>query len=116
MSRFNSLRVKDIRVETPSAVSIAFDVPSELLTDYQFLAGQYVNLRTTINGTEIRRSYSISSSPNSGELRVVVKVVENGVFSNYAKNNLKVGDFIDVGLPEGKFTVENQEAKIFAAF
>ena len=116
MSRFNSLRVKDIRVETPSAVSIAFDVPSELLIDYQFLAGQYVNLRTVINGDEIRRSYSISSSPSSGELRVVVKAVESGVFSNYAKDVLKIGDFIDVGLPEGKFTVENPDAKIFAAF
>lgn len=116
MSRFNSLRVKDIRVETPSAVSIAFDVPSELLADYQFLAGQYVNLRTMINGDEVRRSYSISSSPSSGELRVVVKAVESGVFSNYAKDVLKVGDFIDVGLPEGKFTVNNPDAKIFVAF
>ncbi|HLW61842.1 MAG TPA: ferredoxin--NADP reductase [Flavobacterium sp.] len=116
MSRFHSLRVKDIRKETPLAISIAFEVPSELSSDYRFLAGQYVTLRTVINDEEIRRSYSISSAPGSNELRVVVKAVENGIFSNYAKDALKVGDFINVGFPEGKFVVENQEAKTFAAF
>lgn len=116
MSRFHTLKVKDIRTETPLAVSIAFEVPADLVTDYQFEAGQYVTIKTTINGEEIRRSYSISSAPSSNELRVVVKAVENGVFSNYAKNQLKVGDNLEVGIPEGKFVVENRDAKIFVAF
>ena len=101
MSRFHTLKVKDIRTETQLAVSIAFEVPADLATDYQFEAGQYVTIKTTINGEEIRRSYSISSAPSSNELRVVVKAVENGVFSNYAKNQLKVGDYLEVGIPEG---------------
>ena len=116
MSRFHTLKVKDIRTETPLAVSIAFEVPADLATDYQFEAGQYVTIKATINGEEIRRSYSISSAPSSNELRVVVKAVENGVFSNYAKNQLKVGDNLEVGIPEGKFVVENRDAKIFVAF
>lgn len=116
MSRFHTLKVKDIRTETPLAVSIAFEVPADLATDYQFEAGQYVTIKAIINGEEIRRSYSISSAPSSNELRVVVKAVENGVFSNYAKNQLKVGDNLEVGIPEGKFVVENRDAKIFVAF
>jgi len=116
MSRFHTLKVKDIRTETPLAVSIAFEVPADLATDYQFEAGQYVTIKAIIKGEEIRRSYSISSAPSSNELRVVVKAVENGVFSNYAKNQLKVGDNLEVGIPEGKFVVENRDAKIFVAF
>lgn len=112
MSKFNPLKVKEIRRETPLAVSIVFDVPTELKTDYGFEAGQYVNIKTTINGQEIRRSYSISSSPKSNELRVVVKAVENGLFSNYVTQSLKVGDILEVAAPEGKFVLENKEAKV----
>jgi len=114
MSKFNSLKVKEIRKETALAVSILFDVPAELQSAYKFEAGQYVNIKAIINGEEIRRSYSISSSPNSGELVVVVKKVENGVFSHYATQQLKVGDTIEVAQPEGKFILENKNAKTIA--
>ena len=114
MSRFHSLKIKDIRKETPLAVSISFEIPAELSSDYQFEAGQYVTLKTVIDGEEVRRSYSISSSPSSNELRVVVKAIENGVFSHYVKDRLKVGDALEVGIPEGKFVVKNPESKIFA--
>src|SRR5690606_9112750 len=114
MSRFHSLRVKDIRKETPMAVSIVFEVPEALKSDYQFEAGQYVNIKAVINGEEIRRSYSISSSPKNNELRVVVKAVENGVFSNYDTQQLMVGDTLEVALPEGKFVLENNNAKVIA--
>src|SRR5690606_31902519 len=112
MSKFNPLKVKEIRRETPSAVSIVFDIPVHLQADYQFQAGQYVNIKAIINGEEIRRSYSISSSPKSDELRVVIKAVENGVFSNYATQQLQVGDELEIALPEGKFVLENKEAKV----
>lgn len=114
MSKFNPLKVKEIRRETPLAVSIVFDVPADLKADYQFEAGQYVNIKSIINGEELRRSYSISSSPKSGELRIVVKAVENGVFSNYATQQLQVGDVLEVALPEGKFVLENKDAKVIA--
>ncbi len=106
MSRFHALKVKDIRTETPHAISIAFEVPAGLKADYEFIAGQYLNIKHQHNGEEIRRAYSICVSPNSGELRIVVKVIENGIFSNYATRYLKVGDVLEVGVPEGKFTFE----------
>jgi len=112
MSKFNPLKVKEIRRETPLAVSIVFDVPADLKADYQFKAGQYINIKTTINGAEFRRSYSISSSPKSNELRVVVKAVESGLFSNYVTQHLQVGDVLEVAPPEGKFILENTNAKV----
>lgn len=114
MSKFNSLTVKEIKKETAQAVSILFDVPADLQSEYQFEAGQYVNIKTEIQGEEIRRSYSISSSPLSGELRVVVKAIDGGKFSNFAINDLKVGDNLEVAIPEGKFVLENNNAKTIA--
>ena len=91
MSTFYKLVIKEIRRETPSSVSILFNVPEELKTFYQFVAGQYVTLKLTLDGQEVRRAYSICSSPKSGELRVAVKAVKNGFFSKFANENLKEG-------------------------
>ncbi len=106
MSTFYKLVIKEIRRETPSCVSILFNVPEELQSFYQFAAGQYLTLKVTLDGEEVRRAYSICSSPKSGELRVAVKAVKNGFFSSFANDKLSVGNLIEVGLPEGKFTFE----------
>lgn len=106
MASFYKLQIKEVKRETPSAVSVVFNVPSELQSAYQFIAGQYINLKLTLDGKEIRRAYSICSSPNSGELRIAIKAVKNGLFSKFANENLSVGDLLEVGLPEGKFTFE----------
>ena len=118
MSVFYKLQVKEVKRETENAVSVVFNIPSELKPTYQFIAGQYVNLKLTLDGTEIRRSYSICSSPNSEELRISIKSVKNGTFSKFANDNLKVGDTIEVGQPEGKFTFEPNadKQKNYAAF
>ena len=79
MSSFLKLIIKEIRRETKDAVSILFNVPEELKSKYAFIAGQYLNFRLTLDGEEIRRAYSICSSPESGELRIAVKAVKNGV-------------------------------------
>lgn len=105
MSKFKALKVAEVRKETASAVSILFEVPSDLKESFKFLPGQYVTLKLEINGKEIRRSYSICSAPHENELRVAVKAVENGVFSNYAVNTLKSGDTLEVSPPEGKFNL-----------
>jgi ring-1,2-phenylacetyl-CoA epoxidase subunit PaaE len=63
-------------------------------------------LKLTLDGKEIRRAYSICSSPNSGELRIAIKAIKNGLFSKFANENLSVGDILEVGQPEGKFTFE----------
>ncbi|MEZ4876095.1 MAG: ferredoxin--NADP reductase [Flavobacterium sp.] len=118
MSTFYKLNIKEVTQETPSAISVAFTVPPELKPAYQFIAGQYVNLKLTLDGEEIRRAYSICSSPNSDELRIAIKSVKDGHFSKFANENLKIGDVIEVGQPEGRFTFEPsiERQKNYAAF
>lgn len=118
MSSFYKLQVKEVKRETVQAISVVFNVPIELKTAYQFIAGQYINLKLTLDGKEIRRAYSICSSPESDELRIAIKSVKNGHFSKFANDNLKIGDLIEVGQPEGKFTFEphSDKQKNYAAF
>jgi ring-1,2-phenylacetyl-CoA epoxidase subunit PaaE len=118
MSSFYKLQIKEVKRETESAVSVLFNVPDELKPNYKFTAGQYINLKLTLDGNEIRRAYSLCSSPDSGELRIAVKSVKNGTFSPFANTTLKAGDVLEVGTPEGKFTFEPQSGKQknYAAF
>lgn len=118
MPSFLKLIIKEVRRETAAAVSILFNVPEELKSNYTFVAGQYINLRLTLDNKELRRAYSICSSPESGELRIAVKAVKNGVFSQFATTKLKAGDVLEVGKPEGKFTFEPdpERQKNYAAF
>ena len=111
MISFYKLQIKEVRRETKNAVSVLFSVPDELKSNYQFLAGQYLNLKLTLDGEEIRRAYSICSAPKSGELRIAVKEVKNGRFSQFANQKLKAGDFLEVGFPEGKFTFDPKADK-----
>ncbi|MDK2771947.1 MAG: ferredoxin--NADP reductase [Flavobacterium sp.] len=106
MSTFYKLSIKEIKRETPSAISVTFNIPLEFQDFYKFTAGQYVTLKLTLDGEEIRRAYSICSSPNSGELRISIKAVKNGFFSKFANEKLAIGNVIEVGVPEGKFTFE----------
>ena len=103
--RFHRLAVDDLRRETPDAVSLTFAIPKELANDYSFAPGQYLTLRTTLDGEEVRRSYSICSGPDDGELRIAVKKVDGGAFSNWAAEELKAGDELDVMTPTGRFGI-----------
>ena len=87
--RFHRLAINDLRRETADAVSMTFAIPQELASDYGFAPGQYLTLRTTMDGEEVRRSYSICSGPDDGELRIAVKKVDGGAFSNWAADELK---------------------------
>ncbi len=109
--KFHPLKVKEIRKETADCVSILFDVPNELAQEYQFKHGQYLTLRETIGGEDIRRSYSICSGVYDGELRVAVKKVEGGIFSSWANELLKEGDVLRVMTPMGAFTSEIEPEK-----
>ena len=113
MARFHPLTISELRRETDDAVSICFDVPDALTDAFKFAPGQYLTLRTTINGADIRRSYSICSGVNDNELRVAIKRVEDGVFSGFATEQLAEGDVLDVMPPEGGFTapVDAEHAK-----
>ncbi|MBU6497508.1 MAG: phenylacetate-CoA oxygenase/reductase subunit PaaK [Rhodospirillales bacterium] len=101
--RFHRLRISAIRRETAGAVSLRFAVPAELAAAYRFEPGQYLTLRATIDGEDIRRSYSICSAPDDGTLRVAVRQVDGGVFSTWINNALHVGDTLDVLTPTGRF-------------
>lgn len=115
---FYKLAIKEIKRETKNAVSIVFNIPQELKSAYQFIAGQYVTLKLTLDGKELRRAYSICSSPKSNEMRIAVKEVKNGTFSKFANSKLAVGDLLEVSIPEGKFTFEakQEHQRSYAAF
>ncbi|MEZ4962458.1 MAG: 1,2-phenylacetyl-CoA epoxidase subunit PaaE [Saprospiraceae bacterium] len=103
MPKFHSLVVKDIRRETADCVSVGFNLPEELKPEYAFTQGQHLTLKTELNGEEVRRSYSICSSPMDGDLRVAVKKLPMGLFSTYVNERLHVGDSLDVMTPMGNF-------------
>src|ERR1700745_3630715 len=103
--RFHRLSVNDLRRETADAVSLSFAIPNDLAEDYAFAPGQYLTLRTMMDGEEVRRSYSICSGPDDGELRIAVKKVDGGAFSSWAADELKSGDELDVMTPTGRFGI-----------
>jgi ring-1,2-phenylacetyl-CoA epoxidase subunit PaaE len=103
--RFHRLTVDDLRRESADAVSMTFAIPKELADDYRFAPGQYLTLRTTLDGEEVRRSYSICSGPDDGELRIAVKRVDGGAFSSWAAEELRRGDTLEVMTPTGRFGV-----------
>jgi ring-1,2-phenylacetyl-CoA epoxidase subunit PaaE len=116
--RFHRLAVSDLRREAADAVSLTFAIPKELEEDYRFSPGQYLTLRTMMDGEEVRRSYSICSGPDDGELRIAVKKVDGGAFSSWAADELRRGDELDVMTPTGRFGVApaGDEARVYVGF
>ena len=118
MTQFHPLTIKEIRRETPECVSIVFNIPEHLKDEYRFEPGQNITLKINLGDEEIRRSYSICSSPNENELRVAVKQISGGKFSGHANAILKIGDVISVLAPTGKFNTKlsSTNAKHYLAF
>lgn len=109
MNNFFPLKVVELNKMTSDSVSIKFDVPGDLTDTFKFIEGQYITLKATINGESVQRAYSIWKAPFENELAVLVKKVENGVFSSYANDELKVGEVIEVMPPQGHFIPELKE-------
>ena len=118
MMHFHSLRVKNIERETDDCVSIEFDVPSELQEQFQFRQGQNLTIKKTLQGEELRRNYSICTSPLEGRLKVAVKKVDGGLFSTFATEVLQPGDFLEVLPPTGNFytPLHADQVKNYVAF
>ena len=117
MSQFFTLKVKQIERLTPNAVAISLEIPRELSSEFEFKAGQYITIRHQIEGEEVRRAYSISSSTEDDGITIGVKKVEGGKFSVYANEELKEGDQLEVMPPEGRFVYEpSGKADHIAAF
>ncbi len=100
---FYPLKVLNIKKETSESISIEFEIPTTISNNFSFKAGQFLTLSIQVNNEEIRRSYSICSTPESEKLIVAVKQIPSGKFSTYAIRKLKIGDFIDVAKPSGNF-------------
>jgi ring-1,2-phenylacetyl-CoA epoxidase subunit PaaE len=102
---FHALRVRSIDAETDEAVIVTFEVPHELQALFAFHQGQYLTLRATIDGQDVRRSYSICAGVDDALLRVGVRKVAGGVFSQWINQRLKAGDTLQVMPPQGRFYV-----------
>jgi len=116
--RFHTLRIAEVRRETPECVSLRFELPPDLAPEYRFMQGQHLSLRTELGGEELRRSYSICAGVDDGELRVAVKKVPGGRFSEWVNDKLAAGDAIDVMTPEGRFftPLASGQARHYVAF
>lgn len=111
MTKFYSLTIADIRPETDSAICLSFNIPEELKETFTFTPGQFLTLQASIDGEEVRRCYSICSGVDEAQLSVAIKRVEEGAFSNFANDNFKVGDSIEVMAPQGDFTLKTLDSQ-----
>ena len=108
---FHPLKVAEIVPETAEANSIRFEIPPELRDEFAFKAGQHLTLRTTIDGEEVRRNYSLCTAPAESDWMVTVKRIGGGVFSNWVGDELKPGDTVEVMVPHGSFTTDFDSAR-----
>ena len=119
MNKFYQLKVLEVKKETEDSASVLFDVPYELYETFNYKPGQYLTLKFTIQGEEVRRSYSLCSSPVIEEpLRIGVKRVKDGLVSNYINDHLKVGDIVEIMPPDGRFfaDVKKENYKTYYLF
>ena len=118
MSKFHTIKIADIYKETKDCSVITFEIPLELQEEFQYKQGQHLTLKSSIDGKEERRSYSLCSSPIENKWKVAVKKINGGVFSTFVNENLKKGDFLDLMPPNGDFftTVNPTKAKNYIAF
>lgn len=111
---FHELSIKKVSPEASGSVAITFDIPSQSLEKFHFEPGQFLTLRASVKGQDVRRNYSISSPRsqllNRSELEIGIRPVEGGVFSNWASTELKAGDKLNVMPPDGRFIIKKPRA------
>ena len=112
--RFHPLRIKRVSPEAAGSLAITFDIPADQREVFDFQPGQFLTLRAHLNNTDVRRNYSISCPRSrlhkAGELEIGIRTVEGGLFSNWAAQQLKAGDTLDVMPPDGRFIVKKPRA------
>lgn len=115
---FHTVKIKNIKRETDTCVAVSIEIPTDLKQDFKFQAGQYITFKKMFDGEEIRRSYSLSSSPLENIHTVAIKEVEGGKFSTFANREMKIGDEIEVMSPMGNFTtnIDANQSKHYLAF
>ena len=117
MSAFHKVKIKNIYKEIEDCSVITFDIPSELTADFAFQQGQHLTLKADINGEDVRRSYSLCSSPLENQWKVAVKLIPGGKFSTFVNEELQTGDDLEIMAPSGAFGVSTSETpKTYIAF
>ncbi|WP_224488226.1 ferredoxin--NADP reductase [Robertkochia flava] len=106
MEKYKHLNISSIERLTPSAVKVNFEIPEGEKEHFHFIPGQYITIKTHLNGAEVRRSYSICSGKEENTISVGIKKVEDGLFSKYANDHLESGVQLEVHPPEGRFTFD----------
>jgi ring-1,2-phenylacetyl-CoA epoxidase subunit PaaE len=101
---FHTLKIAEVTPETAEAKSIRFELPEALREEFSFKPGQHLTLKADIQGEDIRRTYSLCVAPQEGQLKVTVKRIAGGVFSNWLNENARAGDHLEVMAPHGSFT------------
>src|SRR5438552_516670 len=116
-THFEQVSIKEVRRETDDCVSVLLEMPDNLKEKFAYLPGQHITLRTTINNEDVRRSYSLCSSPLHNEWRIAVKKVDGGIFSEFANHILQAGDTIELMPPMGHFILpQENDAKHYICF
>lgn len=118
MAKFHQIKVNDIYKETKDCSVISFDIPSEMKDEFKYAHGQHLTLRAFIDGQDVRRSYSLCSSPVEDQWKVAVKKISGGLFSSFVHENWKKGDIVDLMPPNGVFNtaIEPEKAKNYIVF
>ena len=113
--RFQRLLVAALRRTTSDAVIVTIDTPAAFRA---FTPGQYLTLRATIDGQDVRRCYSICSGLDDGTVQVAIKHLPGGLFSTWANTVLREGDTLQVMGPEGRFSeaIDPLASPVVAAF
>lgn len=105
------IRVKQVNDETALCKTLYFEIPEELKEKFEYKAGQYITIKSDIDGEEVRRAYSLFTSPHEEGFGVTVKRVDQGKMSNFLCNTVKDGDELEIFPPEGRFTFKNDPEK-----
>ena len=118
MNKTYPLGIQHIEKTTTDCSVISFHVPDNIKEHFNFKQGQYLTLSSIIENEEVRRSYSLCSSPYDNEWKVAIKQIPNGLFSTFANNSLKSGDTLKVMPPSGDFHIKitPKAAKNYIAF
>lgn len=108
---FVKLRIHKIQLETADTISVLFDLPENIRDQFEFIPGQYLTLKAQVNGSEVRRAYSISTAPHDKQIGVTIKRIPGGILSTFIHSNWKVDDVVEVAPPEGNFILNTDHDK-----
>ncbi len=118
MAKFHSIKVLDVYKETKDCSVVSFEIPDDMKAEFKYSQGQHLTLKARIDGIEVRRSYSLCSSPIEDKWKVAIKKINGGLFSAYVHENLKKGDILDIMPPNGVFNtpINPDKAKNYIVF